>query len=213
MPDAFGVDQGPNWASPPGYTPPGYPPPGAYSPPGYPPGPGYALPSYSSGGPGFPQGNAWMGPQPAGYGARLAGWLLDWVVLAVVQVPLLLLTHSLHRTHTVVITTGVVSHQSGFSTGTGGIAISVLLTVAYGTLLCGSKRGQTLGMMAAGTRAVDQANGGSIGFGRALGRALFEYLMAVLLFIPWVIDMLFPLWDSKKQTLHDKVTRTVVVKV
>ncbi len=34
----------------------------------------------------------------------------------------------------------------------------------------------------------------------------------ILLFVPWVIDMLFPAWDAKRQTLHDKVSRTVVLK-
>jgi len=34
-----------------------------------------------------------------------------------------------------------------------------------------------------------------------------------LFFIPWVIDMLFPIWDSRNQTLHDKVSNTVVVKL
>ena len=33
----------------------------------------------------------------------------------------------------------------------------------------------------------------------------------VLLFIPWVIDMLFPLWDPMRQCLHDKVSRTIVI--
>ncbi len=35
--------------------------------------------------------------------------------------------------------------------------------------------------------------------------------MIVFVF-PWVIDMVFPLWDPRRQTLHDKVTRTVVIK-
>ena len=41
----------------------------------------------------------------------------------------------------------------------------------------------------------------------------WKYLMAAFFFLPWIIDMLFPLWDPKNQTLHDKVTRTVVVKI
>jgi uncharacterized RDD family membrane protein YckC len=68
-------------------------------------------------------------------------------------------------------------------------------------------------MMLVGIRAIDQQQGGAIGFARALGRAAFEYLMAILLFVPWIIDMLFPLWDPSNQTLHDKVTRTVVIKL
>jgi len=31
------------------------------------------------------------------------------------------------------------------------------------------------------------------------------------LFFPWVLDVLFPLWDAKNQTLHDKVAGTVVI--
>jgi uncharacterized RDD family membrane protein YckC len=68
-------------------------------------------------------------------------------------------------------------------------------------------------MMAVCVRAVSARDGAPIGFGRAVGRAAFEYLMAILLFIPWIVDMLFPLWDPRNQTLHDKVTDTVVVKV
>ncbi|HEY5244033.1 MAG TPA: RDD family protein, partial [Acidimicrobiales bacterium] len=78
--------------------------------------------------------------------------------------------------------------------------------------MCGSARGQTVGVMAVSARAVDERTGGPIGFGRALGRALFEWLMVIVIFIPWIIDMLFPAWDQRRQTLHDKVTRTVVVK-
>ncbi len=67
-------------------------------------------------------------------------------------------------------------------------------------------------MMAVRAKAVDAAGGGPIGHARALGRVLFEYLLFVLLFAPWVLDMLFPLWDPRRQTLHDKITNTVVIK-
>ncbi len=61
-------------------------------------------------------------------------------------------------------------------------------------------------------KAVDAGAGAPIGYGRALGRAVVEYLMFVVLIVPWVLDMLFPLWDPRRQTLHDKFTNTVVVK-
>jgi uncharacterized RDD family membrane protein YckC len=149
----------------------------------------------------------------ATYGARLGGWILDWILLAAVTVPLLYVTHSIHRTYTTVIINGVDVRETRFHPGLGGLALQAVIIVGYGAILCGGKRGQTVGMMVAGVRAVDQDKGGPIGFARALGRAAFEYLMAVLLFFPWVIDMLFPIWDSSNQTLHDKVTKTVVIKV
>ena len=62
-------------------------------------------------------------------------------------------------------------------------------------------------------KAIDANTGNLIGFGRALGRDLFERLLGFLLFIPLVIDLLFPAWDPRRQTLHDKVTNTVVIKI
>jgi hypothetical protein len=36
--------------------------------------------------------------------------------------------------------------------------------------------------------------------------------MFILFVVPWVIDMLWPLWDPRNQTLHDKVVNSVVVR-
>ena len=35
----------------------------------------------------------------------------------------------------------------------------------------------------------------------------------VLLYIPGIIDVLFPLWDQKRQTIHDKAASSIVVTV
>jgi uncharacterized RDD family membrane protein YckC len=93
-----------------------------------------------------------------------------------------------------------------------GAILFVLFVVIYTTAMTGSRRGQTLGMMVVRAKAVDTAGGGPIGYGRALGRVVVEYLLLFLLFAPWVLDMVFPLWDPRRQTLHDKVMNTVVVK-
>ncbi len=93
-----------------------------------------------------------------------------------------------------------------------GAILSVLIVLIYTTALIGSRRGQSLGMMVARVKAVDGSAGSPIGYGRALGRGVLEYLMFVVLIVPWVLDMLFPLWDARRQTLHDKATNTVVVK-
>lgn len=150
-------------------------------------------------------------PALANYGVRLGGWIIDWVLVLIVSIPLLIVTHSVHRTAAVVLGNGHVTQRT-FHVGFGGIALQGLIVILYGSILCGSTRGQTVGMMLVGSRAIDEERGGPIGFPRALGRAAFEYLMAIVLLIPWIIDMLFPIWDPKNQTLHDKVTKTVVVK-
>jgi uncharacterized RDD family membrane protein YckC len=35
----------------------------------------------------------------------------------------------------------------------------------------------------------------------------------IILGVVWLLDMLFPLWDKQRQTLHDKIAKTVVLRV
>ena len=37
-------------------------------------------------------------------------------------------------------------------------------------------------------------------------------LLYFLVGLVWVLDMLFPLWDKRRQTLHDKVVGSVVIR-
>jgi len=111
--------------------------------------------------------------------------------------------------HREVINNGQVTYHFYFS---GVYFILVLLGALYPAFMIGLL-GQTLGMMVARIKAVDATTGGLIGFWRALGRDLFERLLQFLLVIPVIIDLLFPAWDPRRQTLHDKVTNTVVIKL
>jgi hypothetical protein len=73
--------------------------------------------------------------------------------------------------------------------------------------------GQSFGMKQSGLRLVGAQTGQNIGGTQGLVRNL--------LFIPGfcccgllvLIDNLFPLWDTQKQTLRDKIAKSVVVKV
>jgi uncharacterized RDD family membrane protein YckC len=94
-----------------------------------------------------------------------------------------------------------------------GALIAFAIGSVYRTLMEGSARGQTVGKMAMGIAVKDLDDGGSIGYARAFGRWLVGYILWVVIYIPGIIDLLFPLWDSKKQTLHDKAVRSVVVQV
>jgi uncharacterized RDD family membrane protein YckC len=101
--------------------------------------------------------------------------------------------------------------------------LSILLTgvadLVYITVLVGGPRGQTVGMMAVGIRVVQDVTYDVVGYGRALGRGLVEQVFRLLgsatfiLGVVWLLDMLFPLWDKKRQTLHDKIAKTVVLRV
>jgi len=144
----------------------------------------------------------------ANYGLRLGGWLIDFVLVGIVNFLILLPLHAYHRTHLTNGTRGMAFHANA-----SGVLIPAAIVLLYGMFLCGSSRGQTLGMMLVRVRVIDADSGGPIGMARALGRGAFEYVAAFVLFIPWVVDMLFPLWDQRLQTLHDKVTNAVVVRV
>lgn len=68
--------------------------------------------------------------------------------------------------------------------------------------------GQTPGKMAVGSRTLREADGGPLGFGRALGRRLLHILDT----LPCYLGFLWPAWDEKKQTFADKIVSSVVVR-
>ena len=193
----------PSWEEPPGGggTPP---PPGGYPPPpggGYPPPPpaGGAYPppppswQQPPGGGGYQQPGGYGGPG-GGPGGRLAGW---WQRVGATVVDGLIL-----------FIPNIILRYAGGSAG-GGL-LSVILDAAYITVMLGQK-GQTVGNMAVHTRVVDARTGGPISYGKALGRWASEFVLVLLLVIPWILDVLWPLWDRDNQTLHDKMAGTVVL--
>lgn len=76
--------------------------------------------------------------------------------------------------------------------------------------------GQTIGRRACGIRAIRE-DGQPWNFGTALLREfVIKYLLFGLIggfvFFGWLVDVLWPLWDERKQALHDKVIGSYVVK-
>lgn len=67
--------------------------------------------------------------------------------------------------------------------------------------------GQAWGHKVAGVRIVDANTGQVIGTGRAVGR----YFATILSALPCFLGYLWPLWDAKKQTFHDKIVNTYSV--
>ncbi|MGC8633298.1 MAG: RDD family protein [Candidatus Limnocylindrales bacterium] len=93
--------------------------------------------------------------------------------------------------------------------------LGFVVTLAYFGVLEGSARGQTLGKRALGIATRDAATGGAIGPLRAAARILIMGLLAfpLLLGLPWLLDVLWPLWDPAHQAWHDKVVGSVVVEM
>jgi uncharacterized RDD family membrane protein YckC len=71
--------------------------------------------------------------------------------------------------------------------------------------------GQTLGKMAVGIAVRRGADASSIGFARALGRVASVFVLGIVT-IPLLVSYLWPLWDTRNQTLHDKMANTIVVR-
>ena len=98
--------------------------------------------------------------------------------------------------------------------GTTQITTDVITAMAYFVYLVvmiGTPRGQTIGNRWLHTRVVDARNPArSVTPGQAAIRAAV-ILVLQLTIIGWVLDVLWPLWDSERQTLHDKAARSAVV--
>lgn len=90
------------------------------------------------------------------------------------------------------------------------LLMSIPAGIYYGAMN-GSRRGQTVGKMALNIAVRDANCGSPIGFGRAFGRYMLTVLFTVLLYIPAILDYLWPLWDGRRQSWHDKAVPSVVV--
>lgn len=70
-------------------------------------------------------------------------------------------------------------------------------------------RGQTWGRKIVGIKVVRADNGQPLGYGRAIGRLLFASIISGSF---CGLGYLWMLWDKDKQTWHDKVVGSVVVR-
>ena len=107
-----------------------------------------------------------------------------------------------------------------------GTIVSVLVVVSLGSLavfaayviwwLFSLRRGQTPGKQLVGIRVI-KSNGELSGWGYTFLRELVikglvgGFLSGMTAGIYWVVDHLWPLFDSDRQALHDKMVDTLVV--
>ncbi len=151
-------------------------------------------------------------PQLAGIGARLGGYIIDGLVSLVFFIPAIIAIFA----GPTEIDFCTVDGEEGLcevpTAGTIGIAVILGLAGLVAFLVLFSKmagKGQSWGMKATGTRLVDAQTGAPIGTGRALGRYLFAYFISSNI---CMLGYLWALWDGKKQTWHDKVVKSIMVK-
>ena len=104
------------------------------------------------------------------------------------------------------ILVGIVSAILRVILGSTGAGLGFLVGIAYYTYFHGST-GQTPGDAALSIRVVDKETGAPIGFGRAFVRWLVSIVSGIVI----LLGYLWMLWDSEKQTWHDKAANAVVV--
>lgn len=155
----------------------------------------------------------------AGFWRRVGGFLIDYLILAVV----ISLPFSALHNHRLT-----------------GIAVTVA-SFFYWSLMLTYANGQTLGMRVTQVRTVNASNRNPLTIAQAGARSGlycvlllltdFEHVILyknptigqkamenhqlslyVLYSLPLLLDLAWPIWDKKNQTLHDKFGRTLVVK-
>jgi len=161
------------------------PPPGGPPPPPPPPG-GFGGPP-----PGYTPYGQHVGPgisaERAGFWIRFAAAFIDGLIYG--------------------LPVGVITGVLGMNRG-GQQLLSLIVGGVYFILQESGPTGQTVGKKLCGIRVVDQMTGGTIDQGKAATR----YLVSLVSGLVCALGYLWMLWDSDRQTWHDKVSQTYVIK-
>ena len=158
------------------------------TPTGYQPGPPSPTSQYPAGGYGY----GYSQPPYASWLTRVGAYLVDalpvWVLLAI---------------------GAALAGHGGAGPGIGIIFyLAALGWIGYNRWYRAGTTGQSLGKSATNVRLSNEQTGTPIGVGLAFLRDLAHIVDAIICYV----GFLFPLWDSKRQTLADKIVGTVVVR-
>lgn len=120
----------------------------------------------------------------AGFWERFGAAFIDGIILTVINVFIQLLVREAAST-----------------------VLSLIIGWLYSALQESGASQATIGKKALGLKVVNM-EGERISFAQATGRHFGKIISAVIIFIGY----LMMIWDEKKQTLHDKMANTLVVK-
>jgi uncharacterized RDD family membrane protein YckC len=169
----------------------------------------YAGAPYGAPGPTYPYSH-WI--------KRVAATLLDGLFAGLVAIPAYALTFigigvGTQDLETYTDSAGVSRTTGDWnSAGTPLVVIGALLFLLplvftiWNVFIRQGRTGYTLGKSILGTKLIGEADGRTIGAGRAFVRYLCHILDAFC-----YIGYLWPLWDAKRQTFADKIMKTVVI--
>lgn len=199
----------PGYQPRPGYQspPPGYqPPPPGYQPPGY----GQAPPAYGQ----APAGYGQVAPNYASWGSRVGAALLDGLIaFGIFLIPLIV-------GFVIMLQNAEVNEVTDELTGVEPLGVIILILTGIGYFAFDiwnrgirvGTTGQSLGKKVVGISVVKADTGAFLGGGGGFLRWLVATVFSGISCLG-LIDVLWPLWDDRKQTLHDKVVSSVALRV
>lgn len=181
--------------------------------PGYPP-PAYPQP-YTFWAPPPKPAPSWATGSPvvfADWWQRMLAFIVDQFVVWLPTVLVLLIVGAAAGPGTVDPFTGDIdsSSRNALLLATF-IACYFVFIPAYFALSHGGESGATLGKRLLNIRVADLQDGSRVGVGRAFLRWIVAGLFWTFLYVPGILNLLWPLWDPQRQSWHDKIANSVVV--
>ena len=143
---------------------------------------------------GYDAGYATPTPELASFGNRALGWLIDYLAPTIVYWILLSIVGALGSSVIVTLLSFVVW-------------LALVAFVVWNSGYQAGITGYSLGRKIAKTKLVSEATGQVLGAGAGIGRVFAHLIDGVICGVGW----LFPLWDTKRQTIADKIVKSVVV--
>ena len=165
--------------------------------------------------PGVPYGAppAYAGAQPvvwdyATWSTRAIGYIIDSLLVGAAMLVLYF------------VGAGILTSMAamvGRGDAAGGVCCMMIVLFPLATLVVGlyntvylvAQRGYTIGQGVVKIKVVD-ANGGFLTQGAAFLRLVVRVALSMVPFLP-LLDLLWPLWDERRQTLHDKAVNCYVI--
>jgi uncharacterized RDD family membrane protein YckC len=132
-------------------------------------------------------------PDYAGFGRRAVAFLIDWLIVIVILVPLLVLGFGMRE-----VSLDPTEHSW-----------DLIVPIAIGVAVVGFWRycGATPGKIALALKIVDATSGGPPSTARLVLRFLAYFVSA----LPLYLGFLWIAVDRRKQGWHDKIARTIVI--
>jgi uncharacterized RDD family membrane protein YckC len=134
----------------------------------------------------------------AGFWIRTGAAIIDTILLILITFPLLLFFYGWAYFDV---------NQSGIIAGLAEFLITYVLPI-IATILFWLKKQATPGKMAFSITVVDAQTGKTMSVGQSIGR-YFAYFVSV---VPFGLGLIWVAFDSKKQSWHDKLAGTVVIR-